>query len=100
MANDHRWVLLTPILLALTACGGTNASDTGVLRTGSAVDEAACNSAVGARTGDQTNVISSDFAQANTLVIVGTGPDQARWRCLVSAGQVSEVTPLSSAAAL
>lgn len=67
------------------------------MRTGSPVDEGACLSAVAQQTqnGDVT-VISSEFSQANTLVIVGVGPQRAQWRCLVSGGIVAETMSLTN----
>lgn len=67
------------------------------LRTGSAADEAVCLAAVGKemQTSD-TFVISSEFSQANTEVVVGVGPQAAKWRCLVSGGKVVEIMSLTN----
>ncbi len=71
------------------------------MRTGSADDEGACERAVSNQTGNgDTIVLSSDFSQANTEVIVGVGPKRARWKCLVSRGVVAEVTSLTDEGAL
>ena len=71
------------------------------LRTGSPADETACEIAVAkaANNGD-TVVISSEFSQANTVVIVGLGDAKAKWRCLVSGGKVAEVTSMTNEGAL
>ena len=38
-------------------------------------------------------VLSSEFSEANSMVMVGVGPDRAPWKCLVSNdGVVSEVS--------
>ena len=66
-------------------------------RTGSQVDEGACERAVTAQTSNPDVVtLSSTFSQANTEVIVGVGPQRAQWRCLVSSGVVAEVMSLTN----
>ena len=71
------------------------------MRTGSAQDEAACTAAVQKET--QTSdleVLSSEFSEANTVVVIGVGPTRAKWRCLVSKGRVAEVMSLTDEGAL
>jgi len=70
------------------------------LRTGSPADESACLSAVAAQTGNSVAVLSSEFSQANTLVMVGVGSQQAPWRCLISNGVVAEVMSMTDEGAL
>lgn len=70
------------------------------MRTGSAEDERACLDAVAQQTGNSVTVLSSEFSQANTLVIVGVGPNRAPWRCLVSGGIVADVMSLTDEGAL
>jgi hypothetical protein len=70
------------------------------MRTGSAADETACLSAVAQQTGNSVIVTSSEFSQANTVVMVGVGPQRAPWRCLVSNGVVAEVTSMADEGAL
>ncbi len=42
--------------------------------------------------GDCSKVMSSEFSEANSLVMVGVGEQQSPWRCLVSNdGTVQEV---------
>lgn len=56
--------------------------------------EQACLAAVSreSNNGDVT-VLSSEFSQANTVVMIGVGEQRAPWRCLVSnAGHVEEVS--------
>lgn len=78
--------------VALSGCVEmtTTTTDT-TLRTGSAADEAACLDAVSNQTRNSVRILSSDFSQANTVVMVGVGPQQAPWKCWVSNGRVSEV---------
>jgi hypothetical protein len=67
------------------------------LRTGSPADEAACLREVVKQTqNNDAAVISSEFSQANTVVIVGIGPQKAQWRCLISGGKVAEVMSLTN----
>lgn len=80
--------------LALAACSETAdmaGSSAPAMRTGSAADESACLTAVAQQTANSVVVLSSEFSQANTLVMVGVGPQRAPWRCLVSGGVVAEV---------
>lgn len=70
----------------------TSPSNDAPLRTGSATDENACLSAVAAQTSNTVSILSSDFSEANTIVMVGVGPERAPWKCLVSNGRVAEVS--------
>ncbi len=78
--------------------GDVNASsDQTKTATSSEVSEAAvnaCLSAVTAETSESNvSVISTEFSEANSLVMVGVGADRAPWRCLVSNdGEVAEVS--------
>lgn len=67
-----------------------------------AVAESACLTAVSRQTREpQVSVLSSEFSQANSLVMVGVGPKRAPWRCLVSNdGKVAEVSFAGSEGAL
>jgi len=96
-------ILAITCAFALSACSETVAnarSSAPSMRTGSADDESACLSAVASRTGNSVAVMSSEFSQANTLVMVGVGPQRAPWRCLVSDGVVAEVTSMTDEGAL
>ncbi len=84
---------------SLQPSGGSMASDV-PMRTGSPEDENACLSAVASQTGNTVVVLSSEFSEANTLVMVGVGPQQAPWRCLVSKGRVAEVMSMTDEGAL
>ncbi|MGE6783608.1 hypothetical protein ACQKGL_13905 [Ensifer adhaerens] len=94
-------------LLGLSACSETSSSSTppptasqataAALRTGSQTDERTCELAVTKQTNNPDVVtLSSDMSQANTEVIIGVGPQRARWRCLVSGGKVAEVMSLTN----
>ncbi|MCB1385751.1 MAG: hypothetical protein KDJ80_07400 [Nitratireductor sp.] len=92
--------------LALAACSETANESTGPtdqqsMRTGSPQDEQACELAVTQQTNNPDVItLSSDFSQANTEVILGVGQQRARWRCLVSNGQVAEVMSLTDEGSL
>jgi hypothetical protein len=86
---------------ALGACSETAPVGSGSpLRTGGTVNEQACIMAVSSKTGNTVTVLSSEFSEANTLVLVGVGPDRAPWRCLVSDGIVAEVSSATDEGAL
>jgi hypothetical protein len=70
------------------------------MRTGSTQDEQACLQAIDAQTDGAVQVLSSEFSQANTLVMVGVGPNKAPWKCLVSGGVVAETMFAGSEGAL
>lgn len=71
------------------------------MRTGAPADEQACELAVTRETNNpDIMTLSSEFSEANTEVIIGVGPDRARWRCLVSKGVVAEVMSLTDEGAL
>lgn len=84
---------------ALGACSSTESQTpppANALRTGNAADEAACDLAVAKETNNgETIVLSSEFSEANTIVIVGVGPNKAKWKCLVKDGKVAEVSSLT-----
>ena len=56
--------------------------------------EQACLAAVSRETREpDVTILSSEFSQANSLVMVGVGAQRAPWRCLVSnAGKVAEIS--------
>lgn len=58
------------------------------------VTNAACLAAVSKETGEKdVSVLSNEFSEANTLVMVGVGANRAPWKCLVSSdGKVQEVS--------
>jgi len=64
-------------------------------------DEQACLQAVSTETnnGDVT-LLSTETSEANTVVMIGVGPQRAPWRCLVSGGVVAEVMSMTDEGAL
>lgn len=91
---------LAMAVAALAGCIEDTSVAAGALRTGSAADESACLSAVAGQTGNSVRVISSESSQADTLVMVGVGPQNAPWRCLVSGGVVAEVMSMTNEGSL
>lgn len=91
---------------AISACTETTAEGPATpaaqaMRTGSQGDESSCLAAVSRQTNNgDVKVVSSEFSEANTEVIVGVGPQNAKWRCLVSKGSVAQVTSLTDEGAL
>lgn len=64
-------------------------------------DIKACNKAVKRKTNTtQVTVLGATFAEANNTVIIGVGPDKAKWQCLVKNGKVVEVMSLTDEGAL
>jgi hypothetical protein len=59
----------------------------------SSIAQQACLTTVASQTNERNvSVLSSEFSEANSLVMVGVGENQAPWRCLVSNdGAVQEV---------
>jgi hypothetical protein len=79
--------------VALAACTANTTTGTDVSRSMPSIQEQACLAAVSNETsnGDVT-VLSSEFSEANTVVMIGVGDNRAPWRCLVSNdGVVAEV---------
>lgn len=92
---------VTIAALALGACSETTSTGSGAPpRTAGTVDEQACLTAVARQTGNTVTVLSSEFSEANTVVMVGVGPDRAPWRCLVNKGVVAEVMSATDEGAL
>lgn len=61
----------------------------------------ACLGAVEAQTGRKAlTVLGKDYSEANSAVMIGVGPEQAPWRCLVSnEGVVAELAFAGDASA-
>jgi len=77
--SDYR---IFGILLAAGAALMGCVEESGTAMAPSAADQA-CLSAVSAETGNgDVKVLSSSFSQAGTEVIVGVGPQRARWQCI------------------
>ena len=55
-------------------------------------DQKACLTAVSRKTNNNTvKVLDANSSEANNTVIVGVGPDKAKWQCLVKNGKVADV---------
>jgi hypothetical protein len=66
---------------SLAACVDTDGD--GAAMSGSSAANAACLGAVRAETGNaDVSVLSSSYSEAGTEVIVGVGPQRARWQCI------------------
>jgi hypothetical protein len=64
-------------------------------------DEQACLQAVSTETNNGDVVtLSVETSEANTLVMVGVGPNRAPWKCLSSDGVVAEVMSMTDEGAL
>ncbi len=64
-------------------------------------DEQACLQAVSIETNNGDVVtLSVETSEANTLVMVGVGPNRAPWKCLASGGVVAEVMSMTDEGAL
>lgn len=64
-------------------------------------DVDACEAAVMRETGNpQVRTLQTMFSEANTQVIVGVGPEAARWQCLISDGVVAGVMSMTDEGAL
>ena len=91
-------VLAVTAATALAACSQTSSENTAStpVRTGSSQDEGVCLEAVTKQTQNtEVTILSSEFSEAATLVMVGVGADRAPWRCLVSGGTVTEVMSMT-----
>lgn len=67
----------------------------------SSKDKQVCLQAVSRETGNSEVVLlSSEFSQANNAVIVGVGPQKARWQCLVKNGIVAGIMSLTNEGAM
>lgn len=95
MNKTFRLVAIGISGLSLTACATTETSEgTSMMRSASSLVESACMAAVNEQVGGSQDltVLSSEFSEANSLVMVGVGPNRAPWRCLASNdGTVQEV---------
>ena len=64
-------------------------------------DEQACLQAVSTQTNHgEVVTLSVEESEANTLVMVGVGPNQAPWKCLSKDGVVAEVMSMTDEGAL
>ena len=64
-------------------------------------DEQACLQAVSTQTNNgEVVTLSVEESEANTLVMVGVGPNKAPWKCLAKNGVVAEVMSMTDEGAL
>ena len=90
MTNPIKIAAVAVAALTLAACGTTESgySDKGSSgsRQATSAAESACMAAVNRQYGGNygVRVISSEYSEANSLVMVAGGPNRERWRCLVS----------------
>lgn len=63
-------------------------------------DEEACLKAVATETSNDVVTLSVDPSEANTIVMVGVGPNKAPWKCLAKDGVVAEVMSMTDEGAL
>ena len=94
----HPKLVLGALALAVLAGCVEETGTTGVapLRMAPASDEAACLSAVAAKTNNSVVVLESLTSEANNMVTIGVGPDRARWQCLVNGGVVAQTMSLAN----
>jgi hypothetical protein len=90
MKNAIRIAALAVAGLALTACVATDTNmtkeDTGMSRQGTSAAESACMAAVNGQYGGKypVSVLSSEYAESGSLVMVAGGANRESWRCLAS----------------
>ena len=80
--------------VGLAACASDSGSGAPGVAAGPSVPEQACLAAVTNQTNNSdVAVMSNEFSEANSLVMIGVGANRAPWRCLVSNdGIVAEVS--------
>lgn len=84
-----------------TGGGSGNGSGTGNLTLAPAKDQQACLAAVSNKTNNGTVVVlDTNSSEANNTVIVGVGPQKAKWQCLVKNGRVAGVMSLTDEGAM
>lgn len=100
--EEFKWEGGKKIIVTLVSSGPSQAHQKHTAAGVPSKQEQACLAAVSRKSnnGDVT-VLSSEFSQANSLVMIGVGPQRAPWRCLVSnSGVVAEVFFAGSEGAL
>ena len=99
-------LISSPLLHACTETSSTqpapqlSSAPVPAMRDASPQDEQACLTAVAKQANNSVVVLSSEFSQANSLVMVGVGPQKAPWKCLVSKGTVAEVMSMTNEGSL
>jgi hypothetical protein len=91
-------------LLAVAAAAACtmDTAETVVARSTPSIQEQACLAAVSNQTANgDVAVLSNEYSEANSVVMIGVGPDRAPWRCLVSNdGVVAEVMSMTDEGSL
>ncbi len=91
---------LCVLALALAGLAGcveeTATISTVPMRTAGSADEAACLAAVAAQTNNTGVVLESITSEANNMVTIGVGSEQARWQCLVKNGVVAQTMSMTN----
>lgn len=70
------------------------------MRGASVLDENACLTEVAQQTANTVRVLNSQFSEANSIVMIGVGPQNAPWQCLVSQGRVAQVMSMTNEGSL
>jgi uncharacterized lipoprotein len=83
-----------PAAPAAPADDGAGAMD-GAPQAAADKDEQACLKAVAAKTSNDVVTLSVEPSEANTIVMVGVGPNKAPWKCLSKNGVVAEVMSMT-----
>ena len=103
MKNTYKTAASFLAVLALSACVEDTGSSSGGSSSSMPTEaEQACLRDV-TRTTNNGDVVllSSEFSQAGTQVIVGVGPQRARWSCIAySDGTTAGITSLTNEGAL
>jgi hypothetical protein len=86
----------------LAACDADTGADMSSIAAAPSIQEQACLAGVSNETNNgDVAVLSNEFSEANSLVMIGVGPDRAPWRCLVSNdGIVAEISSATDEGAL
>lgn len=94
MTNTRLFAGLAVCAFALAACDADTGGGMQAATSMPSVQEQACLAAVSNESNNgEVSVLSSEFSEANTVVMIGVGADAAPWRCLVSNdGVVAEVS--------
>ncbi len=104
--NRYHLLLVAPLLMAgCSTDSGSAPVGTAAPMMDQSVPQVARNACLRevARTTNtpQGTILEMIYSEANSQVIVGVGPQLARWRCLVSnSGAVAEVTSLTDEGSL
>lgn len=98
MTLTLRIIGATAALAALAAC----VEDTGTAPAAPSLAEQGCLRDVARTTNNpEVAILESTFSQAGTEVIVGVGPDRARWQCIgYSDGKTAGIMSLTDEGAL